>query len=118
MIRLTIVALAFLGVATSTAQSAPPVDYAVLAPIAVQRWQLAPGERVVMSWDRGSDRGVAGPLRPAIIAAGGAVEEIETSRRRSSTDMCRRSRRTFVPVAAFISPAALARRKPPMGGLE
>jgi hypothetical protein len=98
MIRFTIVLLALLAAATSTAQSAPPIDYAALAAIAVQRWQLAPGERVVMFWDRGSDRGMAGPLRAAITAAGGAVEEIEAPtmasiRALSSTRLAERDRR-------------------------
>jgi hypothetical protein len=98
MIRLTTMLVGLLWALAGTAQSAPPVDYAALAAIAVQRWQLAPGERVVMFWDRGSDRGMAGPLRAAITAAGGIVEEIEAPtmasiRGLSSAQLAERNRR-------------------------
>lgn len=78
MIRLAWLMAAFPCLLSGAAQSAEPVDYEGLASITVQRaWHLAPGERVVMFWDRASDRGMTRPLRAAIIRAGGLVEEIE-----------------------------------------
>ena len=99
MIRLTTMLVGLFWALGGIAQSAPPVDYAALAAITVQRaWQLAPGERVVIFWDRGSDRGMAGALRAAITAAGGVVEEIEAPtpasiRGLSSTQLAERNRR-------------------------
>jgi hypothetical protein len=99
MIRLTTMLVGLLWALAGIAQSAPPIDYAALAAITVQgAWQLAPGERVVMFWDRGSDRGMAGPLRAAITAAGGVVEEIDAPtmasiRGLSSTQFAERDRR-------------------------
>jgi hypothetical protein len=78
MIRLAWLLTAFLSLLSGTVQSAQPVDYDALASIVVERaWHLAPGERVVMFWDRASDRGMAAPLQAAIMRAGGHVEEIE-----------------------------------------
>jgi hypothetical protein len=78
MIRPTSIVFTLFCALASAAQSAEPIDYAALADITVQRaWQLVPGERVVMFWDRGSDRGMAAALRAAITRAGGLVEEIE-----------------------------------------
>lgn len=55
----------------------PPVDHARLADLIVNRTlQLRPGERVVIFWDPADDRGVAAPLRNAILKAGGEYREI------------------------------------------
>jgi hypothetical protein len=78
MIRPTSVVFALLYGLASTARGAEPIDYAALADITVHRaWQLAPGERVVMFWNRESDRGMAEALRAAITRTGALVEEIE-----------------------------------------
>jgi hypothetical protein len=88
MIRLKTVLLALLCPLASSAQSVETIDYAALANIVVQRaWHLAPGERVVVFWDRGSDRGMAAPLQAAIKRAGGFVEEIEAPTTASVRDL-------------------------------
>ncbi len=77
MNRLAMGFLALLWPLMGITQDAAPVDYASLAKLTVQRaWHLAPGERVVMFWDRASDRGMAEALRAAIVRAGGTVEDI------------------------------------------
>jgi hypothetical protein len=72
------VAAGALSPLASVAQTTGSIDYPALATVVVQRaWQLAPGERVVMFWDRASDPGIAEPLRAAITRAGGLVETID-----------------------------------------
>jgi hypothetical protein len=58
------------------AQAAPPsrVDWSRVADLVVRRTlQLSRGERVVLFWDPGSDRGIAPALRVAIAGAGGEI---------------------------------------------
>ncbi|MHB1327197.1 MAG: hypothetical protein ACYC2K_03265 [Gemmatimonadales bacterium] len=55
-------------------QPASQVDWDALATqIVTRNLQLAPGERVVLFWDQGSDRGAAAAFRRAIAASGGVV---------------------------------------------
>lgn len=57
--------------------SLPPtpsrVDWARLAGVVVDRWQLGKGEKAVLFWDRRDDRGAAAALRKAIAARGATV---------------------------------------------
>ncbi|HET9317625.1 MAG TPA: hypothetical protein VFQ51_18675 [Vicinamibacteria bacterium] len=67
-----------LTVGTSMAQAPPApspskVDWMRMARLVVDRWQLKPGERAVLFWDRTADRGAAAALRTAILAKGGVV---------------------------------------------
>jgi len=69
-----------LGVAlfatTVTAQTPPAsaVDWDALTTSVVTRnLRLAPGERVLLFWDQGSDRGAAAAFRRAVAAAGGVI---------------------------------------------
>src|SRR5688572_33346269 len=67
-----------LGAGAAVAQGPPPVspskvDWAHLATLVTDRWQLARGERAVLLWDRTGDRGAAAALRKAIEAKGALV---------------------------------------------
>jgi hypothetical protein len=67
---------ALLVAATVSAQPQPPsrVDWNRLADLVVRRtWKLAPGEKVLLFWDQGTDRGMAPALRAAIAGAGAVV---------------------------------------------
>lgn len=60
----------------AAAQTPPPsrVDWNRLADLTVRRtWKLAAGEKVVLFWDQGSDRGMAPALRAAIAGVGAVV---------------------------------------------
>jgi len=60
--------------------SASKVDWLRMAQLVVDRWQLQPGERAVLFWERTADRGMAAALRTAIRARGGIVAgEIDTA---------------------------------------
>jgi hypothetical protein len=75
MIRLLTLILSLICPLAGVAQSTSPVNYAALADLAVRRsWHLTSGERVVMFWDRASDRGMAEALLIAIKRVGGVVE--------------------------------------------
>jgi hypothetical protein len=81
---------------TATAQQAPSaskVDWAKLADIVVDRWQLRSGERAVLFWERTSDRGAAAALRKAIVAKGGVTTRPGPRRSRAPTSPsgCRRT---------------------------
>ncbi len=66
-----------LGLCSVVRSAEPGVDYTRIADIVVNRtWKLAPGEHVVVFADPAFDRGIAEPLRRAILKAGGVVEEI------------------------------------------
>jgi hypothetical protein len=73
----TFVAAGALALVASTAVAQPPsagkVDWLRMARLVVDRWQLAPGERAVLFWDRTADRGAAAAMRTAILAKGGVV---------------------------------------------
>lgn len=67
-----------LTVGTALAQAPPApspskVDWMRMARLVVDRWQLKPGERAVIFWERTADRGAAAALRTAILAKGGVV---------------------------------------------
>jgi hypothetical protein len=67
-----------LTVGTALAQAPPApspskVDWMRVARLLVDRWQLRPGERAVLFWDRKADRGAAAAIRTAIQAKGGVV---------------------------------------------
>jgi hypothetical protein len=69
-----------LATGTAMAQAPPPappspskVDWPAMARLVVDRWQLKPGERAVLFWERTADRGAAAALRTAIVARGGVV---------------------------------------------
>lgn len=50
------------------------MDWYRLADLVVRRtWKLAPGDKVVLFWDQGSDRGIAPALRAAIAGAGAVI---------------------------------------------
>ena len=60
--------------------SASKVYWLRIAQVIVDRWQLQPGERAVLFWERTADRGMAAALRTAILARGGVVAgEIDTA---------------------------------------
>jgi hypothetical protein len=82
------------GVCAAPAQSpGSAVDYAHIADIVVNRaWKLAPGERVVLFRDATRDRGMAAPLRAAILKAGGVVEEIAAPDSRADAGLTPRQR--------------------------
>jgi hypothetical protein len=68
-----------LSVGTAMAQAPPPppspskVDWMRMARLVVERWQLKPGERAVLFWERTADRGAAAAIRSAILAKEGVV---------------------------------------------
>ena len=76
--RLILPLLIAAAVSTAAAQAPPSrVDWSAIANLVVGRsLKLAPGERVVLFWDQGSDRGTAIPLRAAIAAAGGVTVDL------------------------------------------
>ncbi len=80
MFRLFLIALATASVARPSWASQPPpsrVDWTAIADLVVKRTlKLGPGERVILFWDQGSDRGAAVPLRAAIAAAGGIAVDL------------------------------------------
>src|SRR5262245_2786093 len=85
-----------LAAGTASAQTPTPtvtpskVDWARLATVVVGRWQLAPGEKAVLFWDRASDRGAAEALRKAITAKGGVVAgEIDVAQPRDDAAWAR-----------------------------
>ena len=68
------------GTAGAQSPSASKVDWLRMAQLVVDRWQLQPGERAVLFWERTADRGAAAALRTAIRARGGIVSgEIDTA---------------------------------------
>jgi hypothetical protein len=68
------------GAAGAQPPSASKVDWKRVARQVVDRWQLLPGERAVLFWERTTDRGAAAALRTAITARGGVVSgEIDTA---------------------------------------
>ena len=89
-------ALAGLGVAQAGAPdvtTTPTIDYARLADIVVNRsWKLASGERVILFWDASRDRGMAAPLRAAIVKAGGVIEEIKAPDSRADAGLTAQQR--------------------------
>jgi hypothetical protein len=61
------------GTAGAEPPSASKVDWTRLARLVVDRWQLQPGERAVLFWERTADRGAAAAVRAAITERGGVV---------------------------------------------
>jgi hypothetical protein len=73
-------AIALLPGTAAAQPSASKVDWTRMARLVVDRWQLQPGERAVLFWERTADRGAAQALRTAIGARGGIVTgEIDTA---------------------------------------
>ncbi len=106
---------ALLAAATlSTGAAAQPqtksvVDYARLADLAVNRtWKLAKGERVVFFWDKAFDRGMAAPLRAAVVKAGGIVDDIAAPTLESTKGLtpARRAKRDAEWAAIFAKVSA------------
>lgn len=67
-----------LAVVPAMAQAPPApspskVDWMRMARLIVDRWQIQPGERAVLFWERTADRGAAAAIRTAIQARGGVV---------------------------------------------
>ncbi len=77
--RRSLVPTLFLATVLATPSQAqtPPasqVDWdAVTTLIVTRNLRLAPGERVLLFWDQGSDRGAAPAFRRAVAAAGGVI---------------------------------------------
>ncbi|MFN0182098.1 MAG: hypothetical protein ACKVZ0_25115 [Gemmatimonadales bacterium] len=66
-----------LGPAAAQPVGPSRVDWNRLAELTVQRTlKLASGERVILFWDHGSDRGAAVAMRAAIAAAGGVAIDL------------------------------------------
>ena len=96
---------------TPTIAAQSRVDWARLAQLTVQRTlKLAPGERVILFWDQGSDRGAAIAMRAAIAAEGGVtidlsvptVADAESARRLAPPALAvQRARRDSIWAAAF-----------------
>ena len=59
--------------ALAQAPSPSKLDWMSIARTVVDRWQLRPGERAVLFWERTADRGAAAAIRTAILARGGVV---------------------------------------------
>lgn len=73
----TVIVVTAIALLAGTAGAEPPstskVDWTRMAGLIVDRWQLQPGERAVLFWERTSDRGAAAALRAAITARGAVV---------------------------------------------
>jgi hypothetical protein len=80
----TILLASAIALLPAMAGAQPPspskVDWMRMARLVVDRWQLQPGERAVLFWERTADRGLAAALRTAIRARGGYVTgEVDTA---------------------------------------
>ncbi len=104
LLRLIVIGSCFGQEAAAQAAGYGSVDYARLADAVVNRsLKLEKGERVVLFWDRASDRGMAAALRAALARAGTSVVEIEapTEAADNSLDRAGRARRDSSWAASF-----------------